>query len=270
MSDIRVLMVHGDPGFGECAGYLLRRFIQEVDIVEAGSFGDALERAGDGRQFHLILLDSTTPEIGSEAAGFEGLRTLRERAPAVPIFVVSTPASRSDVQHVVDGDALGYIPKRMSAGAVLSALELVAGGVIHLSVSPISRRCPTTEAPTPRPNGPTVDNRSTAPRLTERQRDVLALIGQGKPNKVIADELGISVNTVKLHVGSILRTLGVASRTQAALATLQMGFADSISVQLQTVVLTGGGFAQPRETASLRIRQPRRGASDRLLPALSE
>jgi len=68
-----------------------------------------------------------------------------------------------------------------------------------------------------------VDQSDQSLGLTPRQRDVLALLLQGKPNKLIAREMGLSVETVKDHVAAVLRALGVTSRTQAVLAVSQMG-----------------------------------------------
>ena len=72
-------------------------------------------------------------------------------------------------------------------------------------------------APAPRPAAALA-----AFRLTPRQTDVLALLLQGKPNKLIARDLNLSVETVKDHVAAVLRTLNVSSRTQAVLAVSQM------------------------------------------------
>jgi DNA-binding NarL/FixJ family response regulator len=131
---------------------------------------------------------------------------------------------------------MGFVPKRASPQTLFQALRLVMSGGIF--VPPMSLGA---DANRDHGDGDTtpsvmqgvgaeaaVGAHQRAPTLeslglTPRQRDVLALLLQGKPNKLIAREMGLSVETVKDHVAAVLRALGVTSRTQAVLAVSQMG-----------------------------------------------
>lgn len=134
---------------------------------------------------------------------------------------------------------MGFVPKRSSSELLQDAVHLVMSGGIYMPelvptdrVEPgaRSRRWPRRLA-WRRPDGPCVPARARcgpAARwpisgLTPRQRQVMQLLLHGKSNKLIARDLGISVETVKDHVAAVLRSLGVTSRTQAVLAVGLMG-----------------------------------------------
>ena len=131
---------------------------------------------------------------------------------------------------------MGFVPKRASNESLFEALHMVMSGGIY--VPPMTMR----SEPATKPEGDTVPSVLRVVRdqgqdsgfhsapmpltdlgLTPRQTDVLGLLLKGQPNKLIARELNVSVETVKDHVAAVLRTLGVSSRTQAVLAVSQMG-----------------------------------------------
>ena len=109
---------------------------------------------------------------------------------------------------------------------ILSALKLVLAGELYLPPSLVYAGANMAEPKTAWRGA--AEDAGSMPPITKRQRDVLALLGQGKSNKVIADELGISEGTVKIHVGSILKALGATNRTQAALTAIEMGLSSAV------------------------------------------
>ena len=164
------------------------------------------------------------------------LDELRSTWPAVPVVVVSASERTSDVIRALDGGAMGFVPKRSSNTELIEALGLVMNGGLYVppSMLGLDAPLPPSEADTvpavmrrlaehaePEPHQrKTVSLESIG--LTPRQTDVLALLLQGLPNKLIARQLNLSVETVKDHVAAVLRALGVSSRTQAVLAVSQM------------------------------------------------
>jgi len=132
--------------------------------------------------------------------------------------------------------AMGFVPKRASNDTLFQALNMVMSGGIYvppmLMRSHVSNRTPVVPAATQGwgvrlDDTPAESSGKTGPPLaalglTPRQTDVLALLLQGQPNKLIARALNLSVETVKDHVAAVLRTLNVSSRTQAVLAVSQM------------------------------------------------
>jgi len=160
---------------------------------------------------------------------------LRADYPALPVVIVSASDRTSDVIRAIDLGAMGFVPKRASNATLFEALHLVMQGGIYVPPMTLG-----SERPGPKPEGDTVPSYLSIVReqsageesqaqpplasidLTPRQSEVLGLLLQGKPNKLIARELGLSVETVKDHVAAVLRALNVTSRTQAVLAVSQM------------------------------------------------
>lgn len=222
---LRVLIADDHPLFRSGLRGLLAKLDDQMSIVEAGNFGDARQRATESA-FDLILTDLRMPDM----EGFEGIRLLKSAARDTPVVVISGYESKHNAEQALAAGAVGFIPKSSSVEVMLNALKLVRLGEIYMPPSLIygsqiqadddASQRPTT--PTPRIFDPTL----LAP-LTHRQYDVLALLGQGKSNKDIADTLGISEGTVKVHVGAILKVLGATNRTQAALMAIDAGIAPS-------------------------------------------
>lgn len=167
----------------------------------------------------LALIDLTMP--GAE--GYSHIAELRERLPALPIIVLSGVEDPDVMRAAIDLGALGFIPKAYSPDVMLSAVRLVlAGGVFvpQMMLSGMSH-----QPPGPLPGTAAADAGARSPSLdqlrgllTERQIDVLRLLSQGKPNKLIARDLGISEGTVKIHLAAIFRALDVRNRTEAVVA----------------------------------------------------
>ena len=150
-------------------------------------------------------------------------------------MIVSASDRTSDVIRAVDLGAMGFVPKRASNATLFEALNLVMQGGIY--VPPMTLGSEPGEG---KPEGDTepsylaiVREQSEAAEapapatlasigLTLRQTDVLGLLLQGKPNKLIARELNLSVGDGQDHVAAVLRALNVTSRTQAVLAVSQM------------------------------------------------
>lgn len=133
----------------------------------------------------------------------------RERLPA-PVLVISGGDDIAEALRIVGLGAMGYVPERSDMATLAHALRLVlAGGVYVPPLKPSADGEPASVL--------TVPDWTTLP-LTPRQKDVLRLLTQGMPNKLIARELGVSVETVKDHVAAILKAMGVSSRTQAVVA----------------------------------------------------
>ena len=175
----------------------------------------------------LVLLDlrlGGAQDDGSD--GFALLAELREAHPATPVVVVSATDRQADVVRAIDLGAMGFVPKRASNDVLFEALRAVMRGGVF--VPTVEDGAPAGDghghgqgslgAEEPAPDTPPLSTY----KLTPRQTDVLGLLLRGQSNKLIARELNLSVETVKDHVAAVLRTLGVATRTQAVLAVAQL------------------------------------------------
>jgi DNA-binding NarL/FixJ family response regulator len=228
---MKVLLIDDQPLILQALQSVIEGLGSDTTVVGAGSARAARDTLKADSDFDLVLLDL---QLG-DADGFDVLVEFRAKYPALPVVVVSASDRTSDVIRAIDSGAMGFVPKRASNDTLFEALHMVMSGGIY--VPPMTMG---SEAPSSKPEGDTVPSVLRVVReqaedsgfqqqsplatlgLTPRQTDVLALLLKGHPNKLIARELHVSVETVKDHVAAVLRTLNVSSRTQAVLAVSQM------------------------------------------------
>ena len=152
----------------------------------------------------LVLLDIQLPGM----SGLDGLRLLRQACPRARIVLVSASVAPDAIHEARARGADGFLPKSASAEDILEAISCALSGQPCFPIN--SGNSATTRGP-------------DTPSLTARQLDVLSLLCTGKPNKVIARDLGLSENTVRVHVAAIFAQLGVNSRSAALLAAQRLG-----------------------------------------------
>ncbi|MCE4553222.1 LuxR C-terminal-related transcriptional regulator [Roseateles cellulosilyticus] len=151
----------------------------------------------------LVLLDLKVE------GGFELLQQIHREHLLLPVVVISGTDETEDALQAINAGAMGYVPQRSDILTFVQALQLVLSGGTY--VPPLKKLVD--ESPAVAPSS-TVPDWPDLP-LTPRQKHVLHLLTQGLSNKLIARELGVSVETVKDHVAAVLKALGVSSRTQA-------------------------------------------------------
>jgi DNA-binding NarL/FixJ family response regulator len=226
---MKVLLVDDHPLILSALQSVIQGLGDDVTVVGAGSAADARAALTQDEAYDLVLLDLSL----GDADGFEVLVEMRATYPALPVVVVSASDRTSDVIRAIDLGAMGFVPKRASNDMLFDALRMVMSGGLYVPPMMLGLGEPSPEGDTVpdvmRPTGAKFEK--TPPKapmtiesigLTPRQGDVLGLLLQGKPNKLIARDLNVSVETVKDHVAAVLRALNVSSRTQAVLAVSQM------------------------------------------------
>ncbi|WP_338035818.1 response regulator transcription factor [Halochromatium roseum] len=182
-----------------------------TEFIEAEDANQVLGVIDSGIHLDLAILDLFMPG----ADGFELLSDLTARLDGIPIVVLSASEDRSHIRKTLDCGACGYITKSTPAALMIQAFRLILQGGMYFPVELVS----TAHSPAScdqLPPDPTLG-------LTDRQLEVLSLMAKGRSNKMIARELGLSAFTVKTHVASILRTLQVANRVEAALVASRLG-----------------------------------------------
>ncbi len=206
---MRVLLVDAFPMVrAALTGLLQQHFadaqVQGVDTVAAAraALAEAVPR--------LVLLDLRVD------GGFELLQQIHREHLLLPVVVISGSDETEDALQALGAGAMGYVPERSDLNTLVQALHLVLAGGTY--VPPLKPRLEDTPAPAA-VAGP-VPAWGEMP-LTPRQKHVLHLLTQGLSNKLIARELGVSVDTVKDHVAAVLKALGVNSRTQAVVVATQ-------------------------------------------------
>lgn len=234
---MRVLLIDDHPLILAALQTVIQGLGEDVQVLGADSAAQARDTLKARQDFDLVLLDLNL----GDASGFDVLEEFRALYPSLPVVVISASDRASDVIRAIDQGAMGFIPKRTSNEVLAQALKLVMSGGIYVPPMSLGSEAPEPVEVAVHEAGPVTmadklqqvhalasqaGYQTTTGleglQLTPRQTDVLALLLQGKPNKIIARELGVSVETIKDHVAAVLKALGVSSRTQAVLAVGQM------------------------------------------------
>lgn len=221
---MKVLLVDGQRLVGEGLALVLRRLAIELHVLHAASCEEAFGIIGKHGDIDLVLLD---PDARATER-FDGIKRFHERHPEMPVLVISGIDDYQSVRAAFDAGARGFIPKSSSSQIMLSAIFLVLAHGMYLPPCMLSSACmvaptpPTCTESSPGAQQPT----AVKPRdlgLTPRQTDVLNLVLQGKPIKLICRELKLCDSTIKRHVSVVLRALQVTTRTQAIVAAHRLG-----------------------------------------------
>jgi DNA-binding NarL/FixJ family response regulator len=188
-----------------------------INVVGEASNGfDALEKARQLKP-NVVLADIYMPGLD----GLSFTRLLKSEMPEVQVVIVTASLTEEDIVEGVRSGARGYIPKNTDAANMIKQVKQAATGGVALTED-VTTKLVTALAQK-------VERRSSgdatlyAP-LSEREKDVLEFIAQGKSNKEIATQLVVSVNTIRAHVRSLMQKLNVENRTQLAIYGLREGF----------------------------------------------
>ncbi len=255
---MKVLLLDDHPLVRSALESVIRSLGREITVFSVARIEQASACLAESGPIDLALLDLQLPD----GDGFSVLADWRQAYPKMSVVIVSASEQADHVMRALDAGAVGFIPKRTANEVLMHALKMVMSGGVYvppmaLTVGRMSgaagaaggvtrtirvhepmggdaplgryadhsmplRADPVANQPAPVARGHAGVGAVPGLRLTPRQTEVLELLLQGQPNKLIARHLNLSVETVKDHVASLLRVLGVSSRTQAVLAVGQM------------------------------------------------
>ena len=197
---IRVVVVDDHAVVRSGLSQLLGGF-EDVDLVGAAGDGEeAVARCAEARP-DVVLMDLEMPRLD----GIEATRRITAADPHIAVVVLTSFSDRSRILRALDAGAVGYLLKDAEPEELERAVRAAARGDAPLD--PKAARALLSAR----------TERSPADELSEREREVLAMVAEGLPNKLIARRLEISEKTVKAHLTNVFRTIGVTDRTQAAL-----------------------------------------------------
>jgi DNA-binding NarL/FixJ family response regulator len=172
----------------------------DIEVVAAAADGEHAVSLTDEHQPDVALLDLSMPGVD----GIEATRRIVESDPDARVVILTAFADRERILGALDAGALGYLLKDAAPEELLAAVRAAARGE-----APLAPRAARTVL------AARAEDRSAG--LSDREREVLALVAEGLPNKRIALRLEISEKTVKSHLTRVFDRIGVSDRTQAAL-----------------------------------------------------
>lgn len=197
---IRVLIVDDHPVVRKGLSQVLEA-AEGIEVLAALAGGREAIEAISATPADVVLMDVSMPGLD----GIGATREILRRRPATRVVMLTSYAEDATVLSALEAGATGYLLKDAEPDEVVRGIRAAAQGEVPLAprVARVVLNTRRTAAP--------------AEPLTAREREILALVGEGLANKQIARRLGISEKTVKAHLTSIFQRLGVAGRTEAAL-----------------------------------------------------
>jgi DNA-binding NarL/FixJ family response regulator len=196
----------------------LRKVLTEhgFPVVGEAPDGQAALALVERRRPDLVVMDLSMPGM----SGAETTREITRRFPSIAILVMTVSIGEADVVEALEAGAAGYLLKDSEPTEIVRAVEAAMSGDAPLSPR-VARLVVQRARMTP--GGGAAAATAAVKQLTDRECDVLRLLADGLDNREIADALFMSPTTVKRHVSSIVGTLGVSNRVQAAMCAVRAG-----------------------------------------------
>ncbi len=210
---MKVLLVDDHVLFRQGMQLLLQRLAPSVQTFEAGDLPSAIALAQSLPSLDMVFFDLGLPGV----SGLDALIAFKQAHDSLPVVVVSGLSDKQTVLDALYHGAMGFIPKTASMSALEEALTAVVSNRIYLPATALD------PSDAPASNRSSTHQKLTELPLTDRQKQVFKLILLGKPNKVIARDLGVAESTIKSHVKPILQALNVTSRVQAIVEMGRLG-----------------------------------------------
>jgi DNA-binding NarL/FixJ family response regulator len=189
----------------------------QIEVVGLAHDGAEAVELATARHPDVVLMDLKMPLVD----GVQATREIRTRCPGVRVLVLTTYDFDEWVFDAIRAGASGYLLKDSPRDALVAAVEGTAAGKTYVDPSVAGRLFARVALGSPLPASRLLES------LTERERQILGLLGRGLSNSAIAGRLHVAEGTVRNHVSAILGKLDVADRTQAALLALRFGLVDA-------------------------------------------
>lgn len=223
---MRILVADDHAVYRDGLAVHLGDLFQDCQIVQAGDYSATLECASASGPFNLGVIDLMMPGAPWRSA----LPRVVSALAGAPVVVVSASDRPADIREVLGHGVMGFIPKQSDTRILRNALRLVLDGGTYLPPALLGIEGPgqgEIAEPEPADSG-LVRSGNAVPvglekPLTQRQAQVLSLLGRGYSNKEIAFDLKLAEATVKLHINALLRALNVHNRTQAVIVAQDLG-----------------------------------------------
>lgn len=206
---MKILIADDHALFRDNLSVKIEEISPESIVLQSSNFSQSLKILEEQADIDMLIIDLDMPDLRWE----ESLKTLKEVSVDTDIVVVSASEDIRQIKKIISSGIKGYIPKRYEKSAMQTAIKEILNKRKYIPAALLDS------------SNENFANISQNPikTLTNRQSQVLDLIAQGKSNKQIAYEMGVSEATVKLHINALLRSLRVTNRTQAVITAQKMG-----------------------------------------------
>jgi DNA-binding NarL/FixJ family response regulator len=208
---MKALVIDDHPVFVAALETLLKNMHRDIGIDTATSAEAALRHIEYHPDYQFILLDLTMPGLD----GFAFMRALEQRKLPIPVIIVSSSEEPETIHACINAGAVGYIPKSYDLDQMAKAIEHINEGEIYLPQAFMQTTAQTDEA--------VVKQRCEQIGITDKTHQVLLWLAKGKTNKEIADELNISVHTVKAHLAKLFERLQTGNRMDTVMEAIRLG-----------------------------------------------
>ncbi|MEE6206888.1 MAG: response regulator transcription factor [Alphaproteobacteria bacterium] len=206
---MKILIADDHALFRDGLAMRLEQIIPDAAISQASGYSQVIRNLRENPAFDLLVVDVEMQDM----PWLEALKQIRNIAPTTKTIVISASEDSRTIRAILATGVRGYIPKRSEIKVFNNAVKLVIDGGTYVPPNLLDNN----------PINNLSGRNAGVKMLTNRQFQVLDLIAQGKSNKQIAYDMGVSESTVKLHINALLRSLHVNNRTQAVVTAQKIG-----------------------------------------------
>ena len=208
---MKVLITDEQSLFRDGLSLRLKQINQDIFVIQSSDITEMQNILSQNTDIDFIILDIDLAEPNTA----ETISKIKTAYPQTKIIAISSSEDIKNIKKILSFGVKGYIPKKMDSNILSGALKLILDGGTY--IPPVLLENSLSQ------NSQISANNILQKNLTNRQSQVLDLIAQGKSNKQIAYDMGVSEATVKLHINALLRSLKVNNRTQAVITAQKMG-----------------------------------------------
>lgn len=208
---MKVLITDEQSLFRDGLSLRLEQIDDSISILQSSNISDMQEVLSSTPDIDFLIIDI---DMANQTAQ-ETIEKIKKDKPNIKIIAISSSEEIRNIKKILSLGVKGYIPKKLDSNILSGALKLILDGGTYIPPVFLDNNL--------KNNNFLATSTPLQKNLTNRQSQVLDLIAQGKSNKQIAYDMGVSEATVKLHINALLRSLKVNNRTQAVITAQKMG-----------------------------------------------
>ena len=229
IAPLNILLIDNHPLFVDGVKALLSQLRKHINVDVAYDFSNALSQLKNPPNYDLVILDFELPDTNNDSA----IEYLLQSFSSISLVILSANENQSTILNAIKLGVLGYIPKSTRGQITLSALNLILAGGTYIPKTALSLEQSFEGSHSKTINNlepsrsvrSNITNNEVNELLTKRQITILSCLSEGLSNKHIARQLNIADGTVRVHMSTIYRVLGVENRTQAVVKANKLGLA---------------------------------------------